>query len=127
MVETLGVLRPFANQGTGKEDMVGVSTSSYLGSRSPLSLSPDKHCIGCKPKDSTIKGRCTRMVLNLASDEMLINSTCRIDRFLLSRETWSTSNLFALGRVSPHFSREELPLIVCNSVFFFPLNIYAVN
>lgn len=88
--DTRGALGLFAKQDTGKEDLVGVSTSSYLGSRRPLLLPPDKHCIGCKPKDSMIKGRCTRMVLNLASDEMLINSICRIERFLLSRENFST-------------------------------------
>lgn len=88
--DTRGTRGLFAKWDTEKKDLVRVSVSSYLGSRRPLSLPPDKHWRGCKPRDSMIKGRCTRMDLNLASDEMLVNSTCRIDRFLLSRENFST-------------------------------------
>lgn len=44
-VETCWVPGLCAERGTGREDVVEVSISSFLGSRRPLSLHSDKRCI----------------------------------------------------------------------------------
>ena len=51
--DMLGTQGLGAEQGTGREELVEMSTSSALGLRTPLSFHPDTHCI---------KGRCCGIV-----------------------------------------------------------------